>query len=71
MNNLTVKIDKEEFLKKSEGEQNWVLYEVAEGHEERITKLESRPWWNQGKSFLGGVLGGALVMIGKGTLWGG
>lgn len=31
MNNLTVRIDKEEFLKKPVGEQNWVLYEAAVG----------------------------------------
>jgi len=66
MNNLTVKIDKEEFLKKSEGEQNWVLYEVAEGHEERIGKLEKQKWIKGSLAFAGGIIGGIAAKVGLG-----
>lgn len=66
MNNLTVKIDKEEFLKHPEGEQNWILYEAAVGHEERIVKLEKQKWVKGSLAFAGGIIGGVAAKIGLG-----
>ena len=66
MNNLTVKIDKKEFLKLPEGEQNWMLYGISEGHEERITKLEKQKWIKNSLALIGGVSGGILAKIGLG-----
>ena len=66
MNNLTVKIDKDDFLQKSESEQNWVLYEAAVGHEERITKLEKQKWVKGSLAFAGGIIGGVAAKIGLG-----
>lgn len=66
MSNLTVKIDKEEFLKHPEGEQNWILYGAVQGHEERITKLESQRWIKGSLAFVGGIFGGILARLGLG-----
>lgn len=66
MNNLTAKIDKEEFLKLPETEQNWLLYGALNGHEERITKLENQSWIKSGLAPVGGVIGGVGAKIGLG-----
>lgn len=66
MNNLTVKIDKEEFLKHPEGEQNWILYGALNGHEERITSLEKQKWIKSFLAFVGGVIGGIAAKVGLG-----
>ena len=70
MNNLTVKIDKEEFLKKPEGERSYITYSVVQDLQERMIIVEQpKPWWNKSQAFIGGILGGAFVMIGKLALW--
>lgn len=66
MNNLTVKIDKEEFLKKPESEQHWLLYGALNGHEERIAKLEKQKWIKGSLAFAGGIIGGVAAKIGLG-----
>lgn len=66
MNNLTVKISEKDFLQKSEGEQNWVLYGASVGHEERIVKLEKQKWVKGTLAFAGGIIGGVAAKIGLG-----
>lgn len=74
MNNLTVKIDKEEFLGKPEEERSYITYSVVQDLQERVVKIEGWSWWNQSKAYVGGAIGGALFwllfLIGKSTLWG-
>jgi len=69
MNDLTVKIAKEEFLAKPEEERSYITYSVVQDLQERVVKIEKKSWINKGQSFAGGILGDALVMIGKLTLW--
>jgi len=69
MNNLTIKIDKQEFLQKPEAERSYITYSVVQDLQERVVKIEKKSWINKGQSFAGGILGGALVMIGKLMLW--
>jgi len=69
MNNLTVKIDKQEFLAKPEEERSYITYSTLVSLQERVCKIENRSWWDKPSSFLGGMLGGILAVVGKTILW--
>jgi len=69
MNEMTVKISKEEFLKLPEEERSYMTYSATTDLQERMMKCEGRPLWNQSKSFLGGILGGAIAIFAKTIVW--
>ena len=50
-------------------EQSFLIYGAVQGHEDRIASLEKKAWWDKGISGFFGLIGGAIVMVGKLTLW--
>lgn len=63
---MKTRVSKEDFMKMPQKEQNYLILGAVEGHEERITKLESQKLVKTSIAFVGGVFGGILAKIGLG-----
>jgi len=66
-NGLKTTIDKEDFVRLPQEEQNYLIYGGVTGNEKRITALEehNRGFFQQSKSIIGGTIGGFLFFAGK------
>jgi len=45
-------------------EQNYTIYLNLNNQERRISALENKGWIDKSKSLLGGIIGGALTILG-------
>lgn len=64
-----MKISKERWEGFPEKDKSWMLFDTLQDIGQRVKKLEDRKLWDSAKSFAGGVIGGALAVLG--IKWGG
>lgn len=57
-------ISKEAFESLPQCEQNYTIYLNLNNIERRVYALEHKGWIDKSKSFLGGILGGVLTILG-------
>jgi len=57
-------IGKEAFKSMPQADQNYTIYQNLNNLEQRIYALEHKNWFDKSKSFLGGITGGVLTIIG-------
>ena len=61
---MRTQVSKNEFIKMPQEEQNYLIFGAVEGIDKRVTILERQKWWKSSLSFVGGIPGGIIAMVG-------
>ena len=69
MSNAKMTINEQRWKEFSEEEKSWILFDTLQDVNKRISKLENRKYIHTTKNFIGGMIGGALAVLGM--KWGG
>ena len=62
--NIKMVVKKERWKEFSEEEKSWITYDTLQDINKRVKKLENRKFWDSAKSFAGGLIGGAVAILG-------
>ena len=57
-------INEKDWEKAGPDQRDWMIFNTLQNMDQRLGKLEKRPWIDKACSFVGGILGGAAAFVG-------
>lgn len=69
MANGFIIISDKEWEKSAPEQRDWMIFNTLKSIDARLSKLENRQFYDKVSSFIGGIIGGIVAVIGKWAFW--